>query len=326
MTTGAARAIGLGASAIAACGVAATAGGLARSRLRRPTGEPGELTEVDGLTLHSLVHRAGGPTVVFENGLCCPCTTWSWVLDGIADRYSYVAYDRPGNGWSGDDGKRRSAREINELAAELVAHYDLPAPYVLVGHSIGGLLGMSFAAAMSHDVAGLVLVDSSHPEQLVRSSAQRDSMPMVDHAMGALFWRTLLGRKPSAPAVSFLDDLPPHQAARTKSAMERPSPWRAALREVRTFYAWSDELRTATLPSSLPVAVVTAGQTDVGDSKHRELQSELAALSEVGSHVVVPGADHDGIVMRQDDATHVIDAIEWTIAQSMAQPQRTRGV
>lgn len=325
MTMGATRNIGVGAAAIAACGVAATAGGLALSRLRRPTGEPGELTEVDGLPLHCLVHRAGGPTVVFENGLGCPCTTWSWVLDGIAGRYSYLAYDRPGNGWSGDDGRRRSARETNELAAGLLAQHDLPAPYVLVGHSIGGLLAMSFAAAMSHDIAGMVLVDSSHPDQLVRSSAQRDSMPMVDDAMAGLFWRTLLGRKPPHHAVSYLDDLPSHRAEQTKRTMALPALWRAALREVRTFDDWRDGLWPATLPKSLPVAVVTAGQTNVGDSKHLELQAELAALSEVSKHVVVKDADHDGIVMRQDHAQHVIDAIEWTTAQNMAQPQGTRG-
>jgi pimeloyl-ACP methyl ester carboxylesterase len=248
------------------------------------------------------------------------------VLDGIAGRYSYLAYDRPGNGWSGDDGRRRSARETNELAARLLAQHDLPAPYVLVGHSIGGLLAMSFAAAMSHDIAGLVLVDSSHPEQLVRSSAQRDSMPMVDHAMGTLFWRTLFGGKPPHQALSDLDDLPPHLAGQTRRAMGLPAPWRAALREVRTFDAWCDGLRTATLPRSLPVAVVTAGRTNAGDSLHHELQAELAALSEVGRHVVVADANHDDIVMRQDNAAHVIDAIEWATARNTTQPQGTRGV
>lgn len=325
MTVGAARAIGMGAAAIAAGGVAATAGGLALSRLRRPTGEPGVLTEVDGLPLHALVHRAGGPTVVFENGLGCACTTWSWVLDGIAGRYSYLAYDRPGSGWSGDDGRRRSARETNELTARLLAQRDLPAPYVLVGHSIGGLLAMSFAAAMSHEIAGLVLVDSSHPEQLARSSEQRDSMPMVDHAMGTLFWRTLVGRKPPYQAVSYLDDLPAQRAEQTKRAMTLPAPWRAALRETRTFDNWCDGLWPVALPRSLPVAVVTAGQTDVGDSLHGELQADLAALSVVSRHVVVKDADHDGIVMRQDHAAHVIDAIEWTTARNKAQPRGTNG-
>src|SRR5699024_5378297 len=130
-------------------------------------GEPGELIELDSLPLHALAHRRGdGPTVVFENGLVCPCTEWAWVLPEIAGRYNYLAYDRPGTGWSADDGKRRSLHEFNQLTGDLLARLGLPAPYVLVGHSVGGLLIRSFAAARPHEVAGLVLVDSSHPDQL----------------------------------------------------------------------------------------------------------------------------------------------------------------
>jgi hypothetical protein len=151
-------------------------------------------------------------------------------------------------------------------------------------------------------------------------------MPMVDHAMSGLFWRTLAGRKLPRAAVSYLDDLPPHRAEQTKLALAQPAPWRAALREVRTFDAWRDGLWTAALPKSLPVAVVTAGATGAGDSLHLELQAELAARSTVSKHVVVKDADHDSVVMGQDHAAHVIDAIEWTTAQNMAQPQGTRGV
>ncbi|WP_037336134.1 alpha/beta hydrolase [Saccharomonospora piscinae] len=324
MTTRLARGLGIGASAIAAGATVATVGATALARLSRPSGEPGVLTDVHGLPLHALIHRGNGPTVVFENGLGCACTEWSWVLRDIADRYSYLAPDRPGCGWSGDDGRRRSAREINELTAQLLTRHDLPAPYVLVGHSIGGLLAMSFAAARSHDVAGLVLVDSSHPDQLVRSSAQRDAMPMAEHAMSSLFWRTLAGRKPSRMAVSDLDDLPEHEAARSHRLMERPAPWRAAVREIRTFDAWCEEFRQATLPRSLPIAVVTAGKTDVGDSKHGELQADLAAASDVSRHVVLAEADHDNIVMRADHAAEVGAAIDWTVSQSTAQARKAR--
>lgn len=316
----------LGAGALAAGGVAAMAGRVALRRLARPEGEPGDLIDVDGLPLHTLSRRGNGPTVVFENGLCCPCTVWGWVLPEIAGRYGYLAYDRPGNGWSADDGRRRSVRDLNGLAAGLLDRLDLPAPYVLVGHSIGGLAAMAFAAGRASDVAGLVLIDSSHPDQLARSSAQRDSMPMVGHAMGTLYWHTLLGRKPPHSAVADLDDLAPPLAARSLAVMRRPAPWRAALREVRAFDRWCDEVRAMTLPPALPIAVVTAGKTDVGDTRHNELQAELAAWSAVNRHVVIDDADHDDIVMRQDNARHVVSAIDWVVAQIMAGPREMRGV
>lgn len=307
---------------IGAVAVAAGAGllGGVALQLRRTLPDvpapPGRYVDVKGESVHILSNADGeGPTVVFESAMASPCTEWAWVLRALDGKVPYVAYDRPGNGWS----SRRTAPDLTAdyhgLTAELLRALGLPAPYLLVGHSVGGLLIRDFAARRPRDTAGLVLVDSSHPDQLERSSQQRDGMALVRHALTNRAWRARFGRvecgKDDFGAVA---DLPKGVAGPTVGVMCRPEPWVAALRELELWHRrWAADVRGSDLSDGVPVAVVTAGKQAEADPAHAQMQRELARLSPVARHETVAAAEHDALVMQQEHAARVSAAVTWAL-------------
>ncbi len=120
------------------------------------------LVDIGGHKLHLVCVGAGSPTVVFEAGAGDSSTTWAQVQVGMPPTIKSCAYDRAGSG-SSEKGPtpRTMKQEIYELHA-LLDSADIPGPYVLVGHSYGGLLVRLYAAAYPEEVPGLVLVDPTH--------------------------------------------------------------------------------------------------------------------------------------------------------------------
>jgi pimeloyl-ACP methyl ester carboxylesterase len=113
---------------------------------------------------YSLV-RNGGATVVFENGLDGKMNWWSKVIPEIAKDATTFAYNRPGYGRSDSMSTPRDGLHIVEELRTLLKRNGLEPPYVLVGHSFGGLLMQLFARKYPDEVRGLILVDSTHPAQ-----------------------------------------------------------------------------------------------------------------------------------------------------------------
>jgi len=111
---------------------------------------------------------SGGPVVVFENGLGAGLATWNAVQDEASRFTETFSYNRAGyDGSPAGSGTRDAATVVGELRA-LLAERGLSPPYVLVGHSLGGLFMQYYARNFPDEVAGLVLVDSSHWDQLNR--------------------------------------------------------------------------------------------------------------------------------------------------------------
>lgn len=121
--------------------------------------------------------RRDAPTVVFENGLGGTLDWWAKVFPEVARDSTAFAYNRPGYGASAPSPAPRDGGHIvDELRAALRAR-GLAPPYVLVGHSLGGLYMQLFARRYPEEVRGLVLVDSTHPEQL-RGRGSPDDWPL----------------------------------------------------------------------------------------------------------------------------------------------------
>jgi pimeloyl-ACP methyl ester carboxylesterase len=153
-------------------------------------------------TQHRVRIEGRGPTtVILESGLGDTLDIWNGVQTAIASHCARtLAYNRAGYADSDPaSGPRDAATIVAELRAELVQR-NIGPPYVLVGHSLGGLYMQYFARQYPEEVAGLVLVDSTHWNQQLRIDAEADS-PYNSRRAVTLFM-SLIERRELADSVS----------------------------------------------------------------------------------------------------------------------------
>ena len=140
-----------------------------RAKLGRDMPPPGRLVEVDGRAMHLRCAGQGSPVIVLEAGLGPEgSTSWDPVFDELSQISRVCAYDRAGILWSAPGPRPRDAHQVVEELHTLLASAGEAQPFVLVGHSLGGLFARVYAARHGDEVAGLVFVDASHPDQLER--------------------------------------------------------------------------------------------------------------------------------------------------------------
>jgi pimeloyl-ACP methyl ester carboxylesterase len=146
------------------------AGGTLYQRLglrsdRRHHPPPGRLIDLGTHHLHLLETGQGSPTIVLEAGLMSSMLSWSEIQRALAESYRVVSYDRAGLGWSDLGPMPRTAERMVEELHTLLQRAQIPPPYVLVGHSFGGLTMPLFAARYPQETAGVVLVDPVVPAE-----------------------------------------------------------------------------------------------------------------------------------------------------------------
>ncbi|HYN09993.1 MAG TPA: alpha/beta hydrolase [Vicinamibacterales bacterium] len=132
---------------------------------RRP---PGRLVEIGGFRLHVNTVGEGGPVVVFDAALAGSSISWTFVQPAVSRFARALTYDRAGFGWSDAGPMPRTAGRIADELHRLLERTGEPPPYLLVGHSFGGLVMQIFAARFAAETAALVLVDPAHPQDWVR--------------------------------------------------------------------------------------------------------------------------------------------------------------
>jgi pimeloyl-ACP methyl ester carboxylesterase len=136
---------------------------LARHRIPVPYLAAGQRFDVGGRSLYLDCRGTGSPTIVLEAGSGADSATWAAVHDELASTTRTCAYDRAGRGRSDPRGTHTLRDAAADLRA-LLAAGGAEAPFVVVGHSLGGAYGRVFAAAYRGEVAGLVLVDAFGPD------------------------------------------------------------------------------------------------------------------------------------------------------------------
>jgi pimeloyl-ACP methyl ester carboxylesterase len=221
-------------------------------------------------------------------------------------------------GWSEMGPEPRDAKQISSELHTLLSKAGIEGPYVLVGHSFGGMYMQTFAARYPEEVAGVALVDSStEPDQFSARSEARDSNEPQEQSFDvvpqlAQLGVSLLARLGVVRLLSELDpaspDLPPQQRAQIDALT--PS-----TRQVSTYalelLAPTQTLRLGSLGNK-PLAVVTAPkQAEPGWLK---LQDKLATLSSNSIHRVVEGATHTSLLYDRSDAQASSAAIVEVVA------------
>jgi len=136
---------------------------------------PGQLVDVGGYRLHIYCMGTGSPTVVIDAGLGDWSTAWGSVQAEVAKVTQVCTYDRAGSGWSDSGPLPRDAGQFAKELHSLLQKANLPGPFVLVGHSLGGLPVRVFTGDYPAEVAGVVLIESMFPGQGGASSTHANT-------------------------------------------------------------------------------------------------------------------------------------------------------
>ena len=273
---------------------------------------PGELVNINGNRLHIQSSGNGSPTVILEAGLGAITSGWGWIQPEVAKFTRVVSYDRPGLGWSESGNSSPSASYFAWQLHQLLHASGTDGPYVLVGHSMGGLLVRVFANQYPDEVVGMVLVEASHPDQHVRSPAIRNHMNSGFRMLKRVPLLTKLGYvRLTRYLHSQAEGLPARQRAEAETFLSSYSHFKTTLRESLSWDTICAEVRCARDMGNKPLVVLTAGKKTLPGSL--ELQGELATLSSNSTHLVVTEADHVTLVTHREHAASVVEAIRHVV-------------
>src|SRR5215203_6035924 len=271
---------------------------------------PGEMVDVGTHSLHINCVGRGSPTVILEAANLGISAHWVRVQQQLAQTTRVCAYDRAGMGWSEAGPEPRDAKQISSELHTLLKSADTEAPYVLVGHSYGGLYARMYAARYPKQVAGVVLVDSSHPEQFTRSEEGR-AMYEQNRRMGAFIpWLTRLGVIHLTNFYPAHPDLPAQQRAQIEAFNSSTQQVATTVEEFSATPQTNSQVRSTQSLGDKPLAVVSAGQQS---SDWLEMQDELAALSTNSIHPVVERATHESLLYDKGDSQVTSAAIEQVV-------------
>jgi pimeloyl-ACP methyl ester carboxylesterase len=273
---------------------------------------PGQLVDVGGSSLHLYCTGEGAPTVILDAGGGFTSSSWAWVQPEIAETTRVCAYDRAGWGWSDPSLHGYSAVQNAAELRTLLANAGVPGPYILVGHSLGGLYVRVYAQQYQASVIGMVQLDASHPDAWRRLGLRE----------GAAADPTLLAMGPTASRFGLLrliaftpidTDLPERQQQEMRAFFATTQFAESALAFDRAFPTILEDARHITGLDDIPLAVLTLGEVDTAETDEavnlKGMQLELAALSADSIYRAVPGATQNGLVHHRETAQASIQAI-----------------
>ena len=311
--------------------------------------EPQSLIAIDGARrLNLYCVGAGSPTVVLDAGSGNSMATWRKVQAEIADFTRVCAYDRAGLGFSDAATRPSDLSNIVDDLRHLIKAAPISTPFVYVGHSLAGPIGLMYVATYPDDIAGAVLVEPAFGGQL--EALQADLPPDKRNVITEAFDRALDHNRaclalaqtgelanPSTPAarncldMSWDPDALDDALRRTMVHLQTlPRVWEAQISELASFVPQggqpdvdSVELKAAN-PSfgDKPLAVLTRGVEEGGpgvppaylpkvEAAWRAGHDRIAALSSRGDNTIVPGARH---YIQIDRPQAVIDAVRRVVA------------
>jgi pimeloyl-ACP methyl ester carboxylesterase len=271
---------------------------------------PGQMVDVGGYQMHLFCSGSGSPTVVLDALFPGTVSNWAWVQPEVAKATQVCAYDRAGLGWSesgpGPHDALQGARELHNLLQAA----DLHGPYILVGHSLGGLTVRMFADQYPDEVAGMVLIEASNPDAWKRlgmpEGVGADSNQL---AIGAFLARFGIFRLGLLSAYSIDPDLPAQQRLELQAFFNSVKSLET-VRDVNDLFSSAlDQVRHADDLGDKPLAIVLGSKGDGSNERLRDLFTQQAGLSSNSFTQFVEGASHAGLVDNQKYALQTSDAI-----------------
>jgi pimeloyl-ACP methyl ester carboxylesterase len=296
---------------------------------------PGRMVQVGSLKLQLYCTGRGGPTVIFDSGLGQTMTDWQLVQPAVARRTTACSYDRAGLGRSDADPGPRDASRLADQFDWLLHAAAVPRPYILVGHSLGGLTLRLFAARHGADVAGLALIDAASPTDDTALPAQvlaqqRAEFAPTDLCSGVSVTARVLRMIGWSRLTFSADPADPRLPAswRQVEQTERrrwidglSAPCAEGYAEEAALPESEREAGLVTTLGSLPLAVVSRGIDETWAppvpiaATERAWHAEQAVLTQLSTDVRWTIASQARHYVMLDQPQAVIDAVDWLLAQ-----------
>lgn len=286
----------------------------------------GKLVDIGGRRMQLDCRGSGSPTVVFENGLdVLGSLSWSAVHDSIAATTRVCAYSRAGIMWSDPHAGPQTGKLIAEDLHKVLTTAGERPPFVIVAHSIGGPYALIFTKYYGSEVAGIVFVDATHPDQVERL---KDLTPVT--LEGSLKMYRIVSALRSfglARKLAAVDSAPPQpvRAVRGTAAYASVS-LPALLKEADGFNETMAEARSSRTLGDRPMIVLTAAapmsaadrttmkmteaQSREYQSRWLEMQKEEASWSSRGSQQSIQSSHY----IQFEQPAAVISAVRTVVA------------
>jgi len=274
---------------------------------------PGRLIDVNGHLMHIHCMGSGSPTIVIDAGNGSFSVEWVPIQETLSQTTRVCTYDRSGYGWSEPGPEPRDGSQVISELHALLQSAGETGPYLLVGHSLGGVHVRLFAGHYPEETAGLVLVDTAYPlaitpefeRQMQTSLGFYQAMKLLT---GSGVMRILgpLGGEDSMPETA--RKLPADLQQPYLNLLLDPVQYTTAISEMVNLpqtFSETSSLLTGDQPfGNLPLVVLTAGQTSAAgstpfnmqpvpvDDHQIELQGELAGQSSRGEQRVIADSGH----------------------------------
>jgi pimeloyl-ACP methyl ester carboxylesterase len=271
---------------------------------------PGRLIDVGGHRLHLSCTGSGTPTVVLEPGAGEMSSNLGWITPAVARDTRVCVYDRAGRGWSEPAATAQDGAQIATDLHTLLQRGHVPGPYVLAGHSFGGLYVLTFAARYPDEVAGMVLVDSTAPAAAANPGTPSPSHGGSDNAMSrlsALYSTAARLGLARLYAQGAFGSLPPRSREEVRASDATASTLRSTIDEYAQAAASTEQAAALRNFADKPLIVLTAGSGH--DAAWSAAQNRMATLSTNSVHRVVAGAAHEDLVGNEEDAAATTQAI-----------------
>ncbi len=261
---------------------------------------------------------AGSLTVTLEAGIATSLLNRRLIQTQVAAFAPTLSYDRAGLGWSDSDGHKCSVRTIVEELHDLLHNMELPAPYILVGHSFGGYIVRCYAQQYADEVAGVVMVDPLTPEEWVApTAAQRRTLRLaarIVRTIGALstlgvvrfcLWLGLRKKGATKGATTGLfgrgvasvvkrieneiNKLPPETIRLVRTQWSCSKPFWTFANYLDALPACAKEVANCSIPAHVPVTVISGSQQpEIRLSEHEA----IAKHSLHGRHILAGRSGH----------------------------------
>lgn len=247
------------------------------------SGQSPHLVDVGGHRLEVSVAGIGEPVVILEAGLGQDLSDWQAIQDSLSALTTVIAYSRAGYGASDPSPERRTPLQIVSELHALLRALGQDGPYVLVGHSLGGVYVRVYASQHPEDVAGLVLVDPTH-----------ERLDLEHSVLSPTYW-------PDVRAV--LEDYATEVGGATRGEMEEF--WRISRRGTLP-EAWPLPDVPMVILTAMTVDTSWAGGSEIGLRMRRRIHTELFEHTTHGVHIVTTESGHN---MHEDQPGLVVDSI-----------------